>query len=280
MIIDFHTHIFSPKLRENRERFAADDPSFNALYSNPQAKLASAEDLIASMDADGIDMSVVLNIGWKSPALCRATNDYIIESVSRFPNRLAGFCAVHPLSPGESVAEIDRCARSGIKGIGELRSDVQGFDLGDSSVMAPVAAAARQHNMGILTHASEPVGHIYPGKGSIAPGALYRFAANFPDQPLVFAHWGGGLPFYALMPEVATALKNVYFHSAASPFLYKPEIFEHIGRITGADHILFGSDFPLIKQSRIIKSLDALSISEDSRKMILGRNAQRLLGLA
>ena len=41
---------------------------------------------------------------------------------------------------------------------------------------------------------------------------------------------GGGLPFYALMPEVKTALRNVHFDSAAFPYLYQPEVFDVAAR--------------------------------------------------
>ncbi len=64
MLIDFHTHIFPPYIRDHRERYCARDPWFNELYSNPQASMASAEDLIAEMDASGVDISVAFSFGW------------------------------------------------------------------------------------------------------------------------------------------------------------------------------------------------------------------------
>jgi predicted TIM-barrel fold metal-dependent hydrolase len=132
----------------------------------------------------------------------------------------------------------------------------------------------------VLTHASDPVGHSYPGKGNITPGLLYRFITNFPDLTLVCAHWGGGLPFYALMPEVAKALSNVYFDTAASPWLYRDEIFKHVVQILGPDKVLYGSDYPLMKQSKLVKSIRNLDLSEEAKRLILGGNAQRLLSLS
>lgn len=277
MIIDFHTHIFSPKIRENRADYIKLDPCFNTLYANPKAKLATAEDLLASMDRSGVDISVVLNIGWVSHELCVETNSYIMEVVSRYPDRLIGFCSIQPRAGEAAVAEVERCVRGRIKGIGELRSDVQGFDLDDEATMRPIAQVAMQYGLIILTHASEPVGHAYPGKGAITPDILYRFIANFPDLPIVCSHWGGGLPFYALMPEVARVLSNVSFDTAASPFLYQPEIFKRVADIFGMERILFGTDYPLITQSRLISSIRALALSEEAKTQILGQNAQRLL---
>jgi len=242
--------------------------------------MATAEELVASMDEVGIDMSVALNVGWVSHQLCVQTNDYILDSVSRHPTRLVGFCAVQPKAGDAAIAELERCAGAGARGIGELRSDVQGFDLADDRTMKPLVDAAMKHDLILLTHASEPVGHEYPGKGSITPGTLYSLIVRFPGLKLVCAHWGGGLPFYALMPEVRKALANVFFDTAATVFLYSPEIFEQASLIIGSDRILFGTDYPLMHQNRVIDQVRSPSLSEEDQAAILGGNAERLLSRA
>jgi uncharacterized protein len=278
VIIDFHTHVFPPWVRERRDEYIKSDACFSLLYSEPKAKLATAEELVASMDEAGIDLSVLLNIGWVSHELCVKTNDYILDSVSRYPGRLVGFCAIQPRAGEAAVAEMERCTRARAKGIGELRSDVQGFDLTDKETMGPIVEAAVKNSLLFLTHSSEPVGHVYSGKGRITPDILYAFVSRYPNLKTVCAHWGGGLPFYALMPEVGKALANVYFDTAATVFLYRPEIFEQISRIVGSDKILFGTDYPLMRQSRVIAQVQSSRLPEEDRTKILGANAQNLLG--
>jgi len=279
VIVDFHTHIFPPWLREKRDEYIKRDPCFSLLYSQPKAKMATAEELLASMDEAGVDLSVVLNIGWVNHELCVETNDYILDSVSRYPTRIVGFCAIQPAAGDAAIAELERCAKSGAKGIGELRSDVQGFNLTDETTMKPLVDAALKHDLIFLTHSSEPVGHEYSGKGSITPGILYPFITSFPSLKLVCAHWGGGLPFYALMPEVAEALTNVFFDTAATVFLYKPEIFGQVSHIVGSDKILFGSDYPLMHQNRVLAQIQSSQLPEEDKARILGANAQKLLCL-
>jgi predicted TIM-barrel fold metal-dependent hydrolase len=278
MIIDFHTHVFPPQIKKNRSKYIELDPCFALLYSDPKAKIATADELIASMDEGGIDISVIANIGWTTHELCVETNDYIMESVSRYPQRLVGFCAVQPQSSG-AVAEIERCAKAGIKGVGEMRPDIQLLDLSDEFAMAPFVEALIKHKLILLTHASEPLGHDYPGKGSITPEVLYPFITSFPELTIVCAHWGGGLPFYALMPEVKKAMANVFFDTAASPLLYTPEIYNQVIKLVGADKILFGSDYPLLAPSRLIKEIKALKLGEETENLILSANARRLLGI-
>jgi predicted TIM-barrel fold metal-dependent hydrolase len=279
MIIDFHTHIFAPRINENRGNYIDRDPCFAALYSDKKAKLATAEELIESMDRDGVDISVVVNIGWSSHELCAETNDYILESVSRYPDRLVGFCAVQPNSTNETLKEVERCVKGGAKGIGELRPDTQQIDLNDEKITGSFAEALLKHSLILLVHASEPAGHKYPGKGTVTPEILYPFIAAYPDITVVCAHWGGGLPFYELMPEVGKALKNTYYDTAASPFLYSPRIYSQISRLVGAEKILFGSDYPLLSQERLIKEIRASDLSEDEKGLVLSRNARRLLRL-
>jgi predicted TIM-barrel fold metal-dependent hydrolase len=229
------------------------------------------------MDEAGIDLSVVLNAGWVSHELCVKTNDYILDSVSRYPRRLVGFCAIQPRAGDAAIAEIERCARAGAKGIGELRSDVQGFALADKTTMKPLVEAVLKHDLIFLTHSSEPLGHEYSGKGGITPDILYSFITAFPKLKVVCAHWGGGLPFYALMPEVAKSLANVFFDTAATVFLYKPEIFEQVSRIIGSDKILFGTDYPLMHQNRVLAQVQSAQLPKKDKAGILGANAQKLL---
>jgi predicted TIM-barrel fold metal-dependent hydrolase len=279
MIIDFHTHVMPPRMKQDRRRYVDRDESFAEIYSDEKAKIATADDLVDSMDRDGVDVSVIVNYSWSTHELCVEINDYILESVARYPRRLIGFCAISSYVDDISLAEIERCAGAGAKGVGELRPDTQMLDYTHTDIIKPFASILRDKQLMVMTHASEPVGHIYPGKGIATPELLYRFIATLPDLPVVCAHWGGGLPFYTLMPEVRTALKNVYFDTAASPFLYRPEIYRQVSHLIGADRVLFGSDYPLMPARRLLQEIDAIGLPESDRAGILAGNARRLLGL-
>lgn len=278
MIVDFHAHVLPPAVRDNRSCYVEKDAAFAAIYRVAKAAIATAEDLIQSMDRHGIDTTVIVNYSWTTPALCRETNDYILDSCSRYPDRLAGFCAVSDFTSDESLREIERCALAGARGIGELRPDFHSAAFADSAKMAPFAGLLKQHDLMLLLHTSEPVGHQYPGKGIAGPGLVYPFLSCFPDITTICAHWGGGLPFYALMPEVRETLDNVYFDTAASPFLYRTKIYRQVIDLVGADKVLFGSDYPVMSPARVIDEIRQASIKDEERELILSGNAVRLLG--
>ncbi len=278
MTIDFHTHIFPRHMLNHREEYMKRDSCFAELNSSPKAKIICAEELIESMDKESIQTSVILNIGWCSHELCVETNDYIMESAARYSGRLYPFCTIQPTS-AHALSELERCIRNGIYGIGEMRPDIQGYDLCDKQLMSDIVALCIKNNLCFLTHSSEPVGHQYSGKGNISTAMLFQFASNFPQLKFICSHWGGGLPFYALMPEVAEILKNTYFDTAASPFLYRPQIYEHMVNIISSKKILFGSDYPLMPQSRVISQIQQAHITKKAKQDILADNARSILNI-
>lgn len=279
MIIDSHVHVYPPSFRERRQEIAQRDATFRELYANPDAVLATADDLLAAMDQAGIDVAVAVGIGWTSLEVAREANGYLAECVARSGGRLLAFGSVNPAWGDDARAEVQRCAADGLAGIGELHPDTQGFSIDDVSLMGPLMALMKQMDMPLLTHASEPVGHTYPGKGTVTPDRLLRFIEGFPGQTVIAAHWGGGLPVYALMPEVKAALADTYFDTAASPFLYTPEVFPSLARIVGADRVLFGTDFPLIPHPRLLAQVRQSGLPAQEQALITGGNAARLFGL-
>jgi len=279
LVIDAHCHILPPSFRDRRAEIAQRDATFSELLASPDARIASAEDLLEAMDRDGVDWAVVMGMGWTDYETAVEANDYIIQAVGEHPDRLTGFCSVNPAWGEPAVAEAKRCLAAGLVGIGELHADTQGFDITDAGTMAPVMDLARVNGLPVLVHASEPVGHQYPGKGSATPDKLYRFIQNFPDNVIICAHWGGGLPFYSLMPEVPDVLKNVYFDSAASPFLYRPEVFSAVAELAGAGKVLFASDYPLMEASRPLQQVRGAGLAPDVEAALLSGNAARLLNL-
>ena len=232
-----------------------------------------------AMDRAQIDIAVVMGYGWTNPEVAREANNYLLESAARYPRRLVPFCSVSPSWGSQAVYELERCARAGAKGIGELHPDTQGLDIAKPDTMAPVMEAAQDLRLVVLTHSSEPVGHDYPGKGYTTPDRLYAFCGNFPMNTIICAHWGGGLPFYSLMPEVNEVLANVYFDSAATPFLYRSEVYSSAVRSAGCERVLFGSDYPLLSYERALGQMPESGLSPQALEQVLGGNAANLLGL-
>lgn len=279
MIIDVHTHIFPPEVRDQRARYCARDPWFNHLYSHPHARIATAEDLIAEMAVSEVDVSVATSFGWTDPTLIREMNDYAIDATQRYAGRIYGMAGVLPATGDQATYELERCAQAGLIGFGELMPHGQGYRLSDTALLQPLIEVARRYHLLVLSHCTEPVGHLYPGKGNILLSDIEQFLVSFPDVRFIAAHWGGGLPFYTLMPEIQRLAANVWYDTAATVYLYRKDILPIVAQLVGADRILFASDYGLLSQRRILNHIRQSSLSDEDIQKIAGENARQLLGL-
>ena len=228
------------------------------------------------MDEAGVDRAVTFGFSWADKGLLRSNNDYVIDAARRHPDRLIGFACITPLDTAFAVQEIDRCAGLGLRGLGELMPDAQHYRLDDVQRMGPVVEAAMHHRLLLLTHTSESLGHSYPGKGQTTPDQVIRLAQLFPAARLVCAHWGGGLPFYELMPELMITLGNVYYDTAASPYLYRDRVFR-LALDLMPHKILWATDFPLVSQQHALNRLGWSRLSTEEYDRLVGGNAQQLL---
>jgi uncharacterized protein len=283
-VVDVHVHLFPPEVRADRSAYAAKDAFFGHLYSSPKATMVSVEQLIADMDRDGVARAVIVGWPWQSQALCEAHNSWLVEAVRSNPNRLAGLCVVQPDSGTAALREVDRCLQSGLSGVGELNPEGQVFDLSGLG-MENLAAHCSEAGTPLMLHTNEPVGHEYPGKCSSTLGELYRLICRWPELKLVLAHWGGGFPFFELMPEVRRAAKNVFYDSSASPLLYEPRVFKCVIEAAGEGKVLFGSDYPLELYPRrrlgpgfraFLDDIHHLELQEVAVRQMLSGNARRL----
>ncbi len=293
--------MFPPELIRERAKFCERDPWFECLYASPDATMATADDVIAALDADGVAQALVFGFAFKDQGMCRLVNDYVIDAVREHPERIAGLCCVSPDMPG-AVVELERCLDAGLRGCGELAPDGQGFaaqwvgaaagDAGATpspagatkapgshsrSGLAAVAACLVERDLPLLVHSNEPLGHAYAGKGRFTPEACLAFATAHPDLTIVFAHMGGGLFLYELMPEVRRALTRVCYDTTAVPYLYSAEVYQVAVTCAGAGKLLFGSDFPLLPPGRYWEGLERLD--DHSRAAVLGDNARRVFHL-
>jgi predicted TIM-barrel fold metal-dependent hydrolase len=278
-VIDAHTHAFPPHWVADRINHCRRDRWFGELYEAPSARMIDAAELLLAMDEAGVARAVVCGWPWSDPGPCREHNDYLAGVAQASQGRLVWLGCVAPAVPG-AAAETERCLELGASGIGELNADAQGFDVADPRALADVSAVLIAAGRPLLLHASEPVGHRYPGKGTATPDRLVAFLEMQPDLAVVLAHWGGGLPFYELMPEVSGLCRNVVYDTAASSYLYGPGIFRAVLDIVGAERVLWGSDHPVLGMGRFLRrTLRSAGLHPEEIAPVLSGNARRVYGL-
>ena len=278
-LVDAHVHVFPAEMVSDRTPYLNRDDRFRVLYSNPDACMATPREVLEHMDECGVQAAVLAGFAFVDQGLCRMVNDCILEAVRAHPDRFVGLACVSTDAPG-ALAELERCLDGGLRGCGELtpRDGLSGqASREDGPGLDAIAGCLRERDLPLLVHASEPLGHAYPGKGCFTPEACYELAGRHPGLRIVFAHMGGGLFLYETMPEVKSVLADVYYDTAAVPYLYGPDIYQAAIASAGPAKFLFGSDYPLLSPTRYVPGLERLDFSD--REAVESGNARRVFGL-
>lgn len=211
-------------------------------------------------------------------------NDWIADQAARYPGRLKAFMSVNPLKP-YAIEEITRCEATkrftGLK-LHFANSKINLLDTAQVTQLQKVFATANKNHLLMLVHFRS--GKEWDGFAN-AQILLKQLMPYAKDIKVVIAHmagWGGydessdkALKLIAAYLHQNNAYsKNLYLEtSAVFPLSlnedYKPPknktdwdavaaLKKRISEI-GIDHILFGTDFPLINIDPYIQLLnDAL----------------------
>ncbi len=264
MLIDFHTHAFPDAIAAKAVSKLSD--ASGGLYPHTDGTLAG---LRARMEADGVDMAVVMNIA-TNPRQQTKVNDFAAAV-----NGTAGFVAfgsVHPDSP-EAPEELSRIKALGLPGV-KLHPDYQGF-AADEERMIPIYRKISQLGLITLFHAGWDYGFAPPYGGT--PDKLLRALRHLDGAPVVAAHWGG----VNCCEEVLRLLcgMDIYFDTSFGYSMLPKYHAQKIIEKHGVDRLLFGTDTPWHTAGMELRLLNSLELSGEDMDKITHKNAQSLLGL-
>lgn len=274
------------------------------------------EQQLQDMDLAGAEKAV-LKIpcahAWLSLEMCRKFNDGMAEHVSRAGGRMAALAAVPPYGGKEAVYELERCVKElGMTGV-QLSSHYGNKYL-DDELFRPFLRKVNELKLPVYVHHSPiPVDHdticdynnlrrTY-GRCMDQTIAIGRevFSGMFdelPDLKLVHSMLGGAFFAYidSMFRRKTVAQKDtvqrfeentdrlweqvrhhIYYEmSHAQP--WGKDLLECAAKILGADHILFGTSYPVRKEwlTEGVGFVKNLSLSEKEKTMILGENAEKI----
>ena len=267
---DSHVHLFPPEIYNNWGKYAEKDPWFGMLTKKPEngkgteEAWANAEEALECADKAGVYGLVMQGWYWNDEGIITLHNDYMAEMIKRHPDRLKGFMCINPKFKERAIAEIERCAKLGFDGIGELGPGGNGYDFNDPDFLE-VLECAEHYHLPVCIHCGEPVGHKYPGKDMTSLAPLPEIVKTHPDLKLILAHMGGGLPFYEMNPRYHKHFKNVCYDTAANPLLYGIQSFRAVLSMIGNERLLYGSDFPLLLYPSKCREMDMMMFIDDIR---------------
>lgn len=258
MVIDAHAHIFPEKLA----RKATDN--IGRFYGCSMAADGTVENLLRWGDQYGVDRFVVHSVATTAKQV-DSINAFIAEQVRLHPKRLIGFAALHPGSD-RIAQQVDEALRMGLTGV-KLHPDFQEF-LIDEERAFPLYAAI-EGRMPLLIHTGDSRTEYSK------PWRLANIIDQFPKLDVIAAHFGG----YSEWENgaLSLALKHVYVDTSSSQFALTPHQVRELIDVFGADHVLFGTDYPMWSPQNELEKLQLVPLTQAERDMILHGNMERLL---
>ncbi|BBZ74860.1 hypothetical protein MANY_01970 [Mycolicibacterium anyangense] len=232
---------------------------------------------LADMDRDGVALQVISQIPVTfcydaDPAgaaeLAAIQNDFFARLVGTHPTRFAALGAVALQDPDLAVAELRRCmGRPGFLGV-EIATQVQGRELSDEEFDRFFAVAAELGAL-VLVHprdedlpsrmaglamgfgAGMPIETATAAASLLTSGAIIRR----PGVRLCLAHGGGALPAIIGRLDKGAEIGGMPADSAQLPsrvatslwcdsLTYNRTALLAAIEVVGADHVVFGTDYP------------------------------------
>lgn len=310
MIIDIHTHLFVegwlPRgFFHGVARFITHEFKKQGIHQSNEevgdALLEGSSDpdaamLLAEMEEAGIDVSVIFPVDF---GLALGDPEVSISEVNRLyaelgrkhPDKLIPFATVDPRREGAADL-FEKCVTDwGMRGL-KLHPSA-GFYPNQKEVY-PLLETAQAHNLPVIIHSGSM---MVPLRSKYSQTIhLDDLGVDFPDLPIIAAHAGGMFGHRQMLSLMSIKLNFMADFSAWQIYAQRDyngfcRALRDFLNFTEPERILFGSDSPSFRSImsnadwvQLIRDLpkkspDGITFTEDEIGLVLGGNAQRLLGL-
>lgn len=248
-----------------------------------------------------------------SVPLCREANDEMQKLTAKYPGRFAVFANL-PLADGKAMAEeLERCVKEKHFVGAMLSGHYNGIPYDDSS-FEPLYAKAEELDVPLYLHPGlvDPAISDKYYKGSWSPKVQFELAGygigwhydvgmqavrlilsgvfdRYPNLKIILGHWGEVVAYFmdrmdginqedtGLSKPISRYFEeNIYVNPSGMTY---DANFHYCLEKFGADHILWGEDYPYRKPDNIRSMLENSDISSLDKEKIAHGNAERILKL-
>jgi aminocarboxymuconate-semialdehyde decarboxylase len=268
---------------------------------------------IAHMDTAGIDLSIVSltcpNVYWGNEDVsCRAareSNDTMAEAQRTWPDRIRWFTSLPWEYPQQALEELGRTCSNGAVGVMVL-ANIAGRSLTDP-FFAPIWAEIDRRGLPVLVHPTDPpgvdmmdmtkydlswaVGFMFDTTLAIARMIFDGFFDQYPNLKIIASHGGGTLPYLVgrfekgdeveipsrrrMQRKPTEYLRHIYYDSIT----YDVRPLQYLISIVGAEHVMFGTDWPHQVHDTKGAFANTAKLPEDQMRAIRSQNAGRVFNL-
>ena len=257
-IIDCHCHIYPEKIADKAVQGISD------FYQIDMCCDGKLKTLLTENKKYGITHSLIFSVATK-PSQVKSINEFIAQNVNIAPDKFTGLGTLHPDSD-DIKSDVDHLLELGLKGV-KIHPEFQGVKINDE----------RCYKIYELCRGKLPVlFHTGDNRYEMSnPDNLLPILKQFPDLTVIGAHFGGYSVWDDAMKNFS-GFDNLYVDcSSAMPFMSIKKSRELVD-FYGADHVLFGTDFPMWNIGEELNRFNELGLSNDQKELILYKNACKL----
>ena len=258
-IIDAHCHVYPDKIASRAVE------AIGQFYDLPMYYDGKYSTLIEKGGKNGVEHFIVFSVA-TTPQQVHSINNYIADTVRQSDGLMTGLGALHPDSENieEEIAEI---VELGLKGV-KMHPDFQKFQIDDKKCYK-IYELCQKNNLPVLLHTGDSR-YDYSN-----PQRMKRVLEDFPELIVIGAHFGG----WSCWKEAAETLsqhKNFYVDTSSSFDWLTAQEGRELVRAYGADHVLFGTDFPMWNHETELKHFMEMNLTDEENRLVLYKNAVEL----
>ena len=264
MIIDSHCHIYPQAIA--RKAVASVDRFYDGLPAKPHD--GTADTLRVTGQAAGITRFVVHSVA-TTPAQVHSINRFIADTQRQARDTFIGLGAMHPDSETleEDLRELVSLGLNGVK----IHPDFQRFEA-DSEKACRLYELCEERGLPVLIHTGDSR-YDYSN-----PERIVRVLRAFPRLKVIGAHFGGW-SVWERAGKLLPGHPNLTVDTSSSFHWLSPEQALSLIRAFGADHVMFGTDYPMWPQQPELDFLNRLPLTEEEREQILWKTCAALYRL-
>lgn len=268
-IIDAHCHIF-PNAIAKKATDSIDD-FYGMSKSGVIDKCAfvgTSENLLKQCEESGVDKCVVTSVA-TTPHHAQSINAYIAEEVKSHRDKFIGIGSLHPHS--ETLEnDVEHLKELGLKGV-KLHPDIQNFKIDDPEVIK-ILEICNKEKLPLLIHTGDA------RFDNSNPDRVEKILKMFPELTIIGAHFGGWSVWEKAYPKLSK-YENFYVDTCSSFYALKKDTTKAIINAYGTNKVIFGTDYPMWRQSDDLEYLFDLGLSDSELNDILYNNIKRVLNL-
>ncbi|MGG3280501.1 amidohydrolase family protein [Paenibacillus solani] len=242
------------------------------------SSFSSPETLLEELKAAQVDKALIVPggmldvrkmssyiTGKSKPESLEPRNDFVLETIRKYPDVFYGFCCMNPNQPvNDALEELQKASRDGFKGL-KLSPLVHQFSFHDQ-VTKELAALCGELNMCFYTHVI-----VAP---DVSTPALGKLAKEFPKTNFVFGHMGFG-PLDNEAIELSATTDNLFLETSTANSL----AIKIAAAQAGPNKMFYGSEFPLSDPYTEKVKIERLPISSSDKEKIFSGTLSSLLGI-